>query len=238
MRIAILSDIHGNGTALKAVLEEAKGHGVEELFILGDTVGYYYDIVEILQMLSSWKTVIIKGNHEGMLERAHKEPAYLPELTEWLGHSYALALWNLEENQLYHLFGLPQERYEEREGIRFALFHGAPWDPIRYLYPDGKEDLFDRCGEVDADVVLLGHTHRPLISIRGEKLILNPGSVGQARNRGGVAHWMLYDTDNRVVTPQETPYDIGLVLEQIKRNDPENVLLRDALFKTPRREPL
>jgi predicted phosphodiesterase len=68
LKIAVISDIHGNSYALNAVLEDAKLNKVERLFILGDIVGYYYSPQIVLDLLSEWHYDIIIGNHENILE--------------------------------------------------------------------------------------------------------------------------------------------------------------------------
>ena len=70
MRIAIVSDIHGNAPALEAVLDEAAALGAEHVLALGDYVGYYYWPAEALRLLARWPNHMIKGNHEVMLESA------------------------------------------------------------------------------------------------------------------------------------------------------------------------
>ena len=70
MKIAVLSDIHGNNLALKLVLDEARILGVERLFILGDIVGYYYHPEEVIHLLNDWHKEMIQRNHESMLKDA------------------------------------------------------------------------------------------------------------------------------------------------------------------------
>ena len=72
MKIAVLSDIHGNNFALDDVLKECKLENVEKLLILGDIVGYYYHPELVLKMLSEWEYEIIKGNHEVILQELHE----------------------------------------------------------------------------------------------------------------------------------------------------------------------
>ena len=68
MKVAVISDIHGNFDALVVVLEKAKSENVTHLLILGDIVGYYYHPEKIMDLLSQWSFDIIKGNHEKILE--------------------------------------------------------------------------------------------------------------------------------------------------------------------------
>ena len=70
MKIAVLSDIHGNHLALREVLDDASRLDVGELFVLGDSVGYYYHPDKVLEQLTAWQMEMIQGNHEPMLQTA------------------------------------------------------------------------------------------------------------------------------------------------------------------------
>ena len=81
MKIAILSDIHGNHFALKSVLKEASNYDVQKFLILGDIVGYYYSPDLVLKLLSNWDCHIIKGNHEDIFLKAANDNDYLELIT-------------------------------------------------------------------------------------------------------------------------------------------------------------
>ena len=75
MKVAVLSDIHGNYDAFKEVLKKAEQEGVKHLLILGDIVGYYYSPQKILKSLSDWSFDMIKGNHEDILGSLISNPS-------------------------------------------------------------------------------------------------------------------------------------------------------------------
>lgn len=229
-KIAVLSDIHGNSAALQAVLQEICRRNIEECFILGDLIGYYHRPLEVLRFLedSRLRCFMIRGNHERMLERALRGELKWEDIRSRYGHGLEIAAQQLPEKLLKELLSLPDQRQEERDGKRFLLCHGSPGDKDRYIYPDADAEMFDFTG-IEADYVLLGHTHYPMIRCSKSFCILNPGSVGQARERGGYADWCIIHTENDVITMQHTRYDIAPVLDECRRYDQDIVYLQEVL---------
>ena len=228
--IAVLSDIHGNRTALRAVLQDIRWQKIEECFILGDLIGYYHRPREVLHLLeeSGLRCSMIRGNHERMLEQAQQGSLNWGDISIKYGHGLAIAAQQIPSKRLTELLSLPDQRREERDGKHFLLCHGSPTDQNRYIYPDAKAELFD-FAEVEADYVLLGHTHYPMIRCGKSFCVINPGSVGQARTRGGFADWCIINTENDVITMRQTPYDITQVLGECHQYDPDLAYLQEVL---------
>ena len=135
MKIAILSDIHGNDIALKPVLEKAQKLGVTKLFILGDFVGYYYRPDKVLQLLEDWDFEAIQGNHEGMLRSAWSDSSQIKKITQKYGQGLKFAIEKLSNEQVQFLVKLPSWKQINIDGIKFELCHGSPWDRDVYIYP-------------------------------------------------------------------------------------------------------
>ena len=231
-KIAILSDIHGNHIALKAVLQDISCQGIQECFVLGDMVGYYYHPVEVMHLLSKsgLKLSMIRGNHERMIAKVLQGELTWREVSLKYGHGLQIAVQQLPKTTLQKLLSLPDQRTEERDDVSFLLCHGAPSDVDRYIYPDAPMGEFD-FPDVRANFVFLGHTHYPMIRQDSHFLLVNPGSVGQARNRGGLASWCVLNLDNDVVTMQSTPYDITSILQECKQHDSDVPYLQDVLLR-------
>ena len=107
MKIAVISDIHGNCDALVEVLKKAKKEKVEHLLILGDIVGYYYHPDKILELLSEWSFDMIKGNHENILEDLIANPSLSETIRLKYGSGHQEAINKLTSRQLDFLGGLP-----------------------------------------------------------------------------------------------------------------------------------
>lgn len=231
MKIAVLSDIHGNIEALGEVLREAKKIKIEHIFVLGDLVGYYYHPDEVLKLLNDWPTDMIQGNHEKMLVESIENKNRETEISNKYGSGIKIAKKKLSSEIIHHLTNLPTRKRVVLDNIEFELCHGSPWDNDFYIYPDSDKEIFDRCRIKAADFVFLGHSHHPFVFNKNDCLIANVGSVGQSRQTGGVANWCIVDTSNKSLVFKNTPFETKGVVAEIERIDPDIPYLRDVLLR-------
>ncbi len=229
MRLALLGDIHGNAAALRAVLDAAKAEGVESLLVTGDLVGYYFDVQGVLDLLAPWPRRVVRGNHEDMLAAARADRGVLPAIERKYGSGVRVALDTLSPGELNTLCNLPHPLEVDAGGKRILLCHGAPWDNDTYVYPDANAELIARCAVPGFDVVVLGHTHYPMVRAAAGVLIVNPGSVGQPRNRQPGAQWALLDTESGMAELRNERYDIAAVAAEARRRHPEMPYLAGVL---------
>jgi putative phosphoesterase len=232
MKVALLGDVHGNHLALAAVLEAARRAGVEKLLVTGDLVGYYFWPREVLELLDGWDMAIVRGNHEDMLAQVRRDPQALAEIERKYGTGLRTALQQLSVAQLDWLQSLPHPRSLDVDGHRILLCHGAPWDVDHYVYPDASDADFERCAQQDHDFVVLGHTHYPLERVVGRTRVVNPGSVGQPRNREPGAHWALLDTGTASIEPRREDYDVAWVMQRARELQPQLPYLSKVLART------
>jgi putative phosphoesterase len=232
MKIGLLGDIHGNALALRAVLESARTEQVECLLITGDLVGYYFEPDKVLELLEPWSCHIVRGNHEDMLAAVRHDPTMLPEIEKKYGSGLRFAIECLTNAQLDMLCNLPHPITLSIDGCRLLLCHGTPWDNDEYLYPDSDATTLARCFSPGIDLVILGHTHYPMVHDIGAMRIVNPGSVGQPRNRSPGAQWALYDTTTQEVSLRCESYDYHFVAEEARQRHPENSYLGNVLERT------
>lgn len=223
MKVLVLSDIHGNATALHAVLSAAANAGAERILNAGDLIGYYTQPARVLAMLSEWPMDCVRGNHECMLSRARHDPSFLDACTARYGHGLAHALSDLHPDQIDWLCNLPIDLTLSVDGLRLRLAHGMPQDTDAYLYPDAEEDRLaraeSRCSQDEA-LLILGHTHYQHLWTRPFRRILNPGSVGQPRDRRPGAAWALLDTVSGAIDLRREAYDSFPVAHEARRLDP------------------
>lgn len=185
MRLGLFSDAHGNAGALLKAYEALRSAGAEEIWFLGDLVGYVPDatIVETARRLP---VRCLSGNHERMMLSADgpgpREHAYLHHATRQA----------LGPSDLEFLRRLAPEARLTIDGRRLLLVHGSAADPVfGYVYPD--TDL-STLAAVDADVVFMGHTHIPMDRSAGGVRFVNAGSCGLPRDGSGYGSACLYDT--------------------------------------------
>lgn len=221
MKLALLGDVHGNADALGAVLAAAHKMGVEHLLVTGDLVGYYFAPAKVLDLLATWSRHVVRGNHEEMLVAARADRTAFESIKNRYGSGIQLALEQLSESQLDEVCSLPHPLKLDLGGCRILLCHGAPWDVDQYVYPDATPDLLERCIEPGFDLVVLGHTHYPMTRKMGSTQIVNPGSVGQPRNRQPGAQWAFLDTASRQLEFKVEQYDRAPLIRECQTRHPE-----------------
>ncbi len=232
MKLAILSDIHANVDGLYAVLEAASKAGAEKLVLCGDYVGYYYFPAETWSVLSEWSFIAIRGNHEVMLERAIKDVAFRIEIQQRYGSGIEYALNALSDAVLEQLINLPDQCEFYQDGYRYLVCHGSPWDPDAYLYPDtpipkGHSALINQYS-----VIFMGHTHYPMFRKYDYCQLVNPGSVGQPRNKRPGAAWALHDTITGTTELRNEIYDYGFLQQMARQIDPHCAYLSEILNRS------
>ena len=222
MKIAVLSDIHGNKYALKEVLDEVSHHQIEKVFVLGDCVGYYYYPDEVLEMLSPWEPEMIQGNHEKLLMQLKNKEIDSNALKSKYGSGHVIALEKLSEKQLEYLLSKPFSSSVIIDGVSFQLNHGSPWDYDTYLYPDTDESILEKCNSIEHDFVLVGHSHYAFSYTCNNSILINVGSVGQSRSKGGIADWVIIDTSTRQVEFKKTAYSTESLMRDVEKFDSGN----------------
>jgi diadenosine tetraphosphatase ApaH/serine/threonine PP2A family protein phosphatase len=218
LRIAVLSDVHANLHALEAVLAEVDAAGVDELWCLGDLVGYGPRPNECVALLRERAAVCLAGNHD--LVVLGKIPIHA-----FAGEAAAAASWTrgvLDERERTFLDGLAPAG--DARGV--ALYHGSARDPV-WEYVLSSEAARATFALTSARLVLVGHSHVALEisedggSLHGERAgagttleldavrrLLNPGSVGQPRDGDPRAAWLEIDEAPGRATFRRTEYPV------------------------------
>jgi predicted phosphodiesterase len=217
MRVAVISDVHGNYHALEMVLEEIEAEGIDTIWCLGDTVGYGPLPNECCEAVEERAHVILVGNHDLVV---------LGELavSDFNDEAAAAALWTSEVLTRRSRGFLERLKPSiELEGA--DLFHASARDPI-WEYVLTEEAARATLDLSDAPLVLVGHSHVPLaLTLEGTgvaggqtpggtevaldgRWLLNPGSVGQPRDGDPRASWLLLDLKERFAAFRRVQYPI------------------------------
>jgi diadenosine tetraphosphatase ApaH/serine/threonine PP2A family protein phosphatase len=227
LRIAVISDIHGNWHALEAVLADVERERVDEIWCLGDVVGYGPQPNRCVEATRARAAVCLIGNHDlAALGRA--------DLTCFTPDAAVSARWTADEladGARDYLATL--EPAAERPGAQ--LFHGSPRDPV-WEYILDESAVRAALDLTSAALVLVGHSHIPIalqLSDGGElagglarggselelsdgRWLLNPGSVGQPRDGDPRAAFLLVDLDSRHAHFRRVPYDVEQTQSEIR----------------------
>lgn len=233
MRYLILSDIHSNLEALETCLKLARGK-YDQALCLGDLVGYGPDPNLVVETVRESAPVIIRGNHDkaccGIIDAEEFNP-YARLATIWTREQ-------LSDGNLTLLSNLPAGPVDVNG---FQLVHGSPADEDEYLV--GPEEARAALLSMTAPVALFGHTHlqggfqlsadgvfqiirffaepdgraHTLQLEEGTRYLINPGSVGQPRDRDWRAAFAIVDSDRRRVEYYRTSYDLPRTQEKMRQ---------------------
>ena len=221
MKYGIITDIHNNVTALRAVLKQLEQMNCDQIVCCGDMIGIGPDPEETVQeMLRIPGLIAVRGNHESYLlegmptECPNEEHMSLDEMEH---HRWEHRL--LSEESVAFLHGLPKRNDFVTEGLRLSVMHSCIDQKGRYsksvMHPT-ESDLSSMFADVNSDVILYGHDHTPIIC-RGEKLCINVGSLGCPSKTRNIARAGVLNVENSKATIEllEVRYNVDAVIRRI-----------------------
>jgi putative phosphoesterase len=225
VRLALLSDQHGNDVAFRAALADVERLGVEEIVCLGDVVQGGTEPAQTLDRLASLGCETVLGNADAFLLEI---PADSPEpVTERQLEVRAWTLSQLTTSHVDQIRSFSPIVRRELDGVSLLLFHGSPRSYDDVLLPElGGESLAPFLGQ-DAALLAGGHTHLQWTRRIGEALYVNPGSVGISYDRHvdppvlrPLAEWALVTVADGTVAVEfrQVPYAVEEVQAAAKRS--------------------
>ncbi|GAA0179753.1 metallophosphoesterase family protein [Clostridium sediminicola] len=215
MKIAVISDIHGNLEALKKVLEDIEKRDVENIICAGDLVGYGPYQNEVIEYISSKNVLLIGGNYDRAV--ASNDVKYIKDSD--FNRNFALP-WSVEkvtEKNKKLLKRLPESLTLTVNNKVIKIVHGSPTKVNQYLFEDG-EDTKEIMESFDGDVLVCAHTHLPFIKEFGTKLLINDGSVGKPKIGSHNITYALINIDDKVSAEiVELKHDNTPLIEELKK---------------------
>ena len=230
MRFLILSDMHGNADAFGAVLRRVRRKRFDVVLVLGDLVGYGAapnQVVDAVRRLGP-RLFTVRGNHD-------KVVAGIDNGSNFNQTALTAAQWTtgrMTASNLRYVQDLVKGPLETEEGV--WICHGSPLDEDTYVFSD--VDAWEIFSGFSVPITFFGHTHIPsmfslegrMLGVRalrgrsgtiqlrpGARYLLNPGSIGQPRDRDPRASYMTYDSDKRVVRWHRVDYPVSRAQQRI-----------------------
>ncbi|MDD8031869.1 MAG: metallophosphoesterase family protein [Acidobacteriota bacterium] len=233
MRYLVFSDIHGNLEALEAVLKDVSRKRIDRCIFLGDLVGYGASPNEVIQKVISLKHLsMVRGNHDKAVCGLESIQTFNPVAAaaiQWTGKA-------LNKKHLQLLAGLTKSPLVIHKQI--TICHGAPFDEDYYIF--GEFDAVEAFNYFDTPICFFGHTHFPFIYMemdetvegtfiqgnhleikleKGARYLINPGSIGQPRDRDPRAAYAIYDSEQRKIKFYRVEYDFKEAQRKILEAD-------------------
>ena len=239
MRFAVLADIHGNLVAMEAVVHDARQHGVDGFWVLGDSViGPAQNAV--LHLLRSLPGCIIRGNSENyLLDYDARREDDRPQSKQWSPVSWAY--YNLDPELLAFIATLPEQRVVSPAGASpVRLVHGSPRHVSEPVFPNHNPERMQRFEEggflidgrrpvvlddvlsgIGEKVLACGHSHIPWLERQNGRLVFCAGSVGSPLDGDTRAQYALLTWDGQrwQVELEAVPYDLERVRESFEEGD-------------------
>jgi predicted phosphodiesterase len=224
VKIAVISDIHGNYDALEAVLEDIDQQGgVTKIFCLGDIIGYGAQPNECTVKVLELGCICVAGNHDF---------ASVGKLSFEFFNTYAKksAVWTKETLNKENIAWIQGLSYL-KEVDAFTLVHGTPFSPEMFHYISTLNDAKVSFEEMKGEICFVGHSHVPIVFFdtnpisyvvkdeikisRKEKMIVNVGSVGQPRDENPKSCYAVYDSEEGTIKLIRVKYDLDAAYNKI-----------------------
>ena len=226
MKYALFSDIHSNWEALERAREYLDQHRVDEIWVLGDTVGYGANPNECFEWMIQNARVAIMGNHE----KAVVDPGLREEFSD---NACTAVEWTAEILKPEHQKKIPELRY-----LHAALFataaHGSPHEPEKFRYLFSFKDAWPAFCAFKTALCFVGHTHLPSLFMesqgtvqplppgryeleRNERYLLNPGSIGQPRDGDPRLSFGIFDDQEWAFEVVRLEYDNQKAADKIRK---------------------
>ncbi|MGI8890820.1 MAG: metallophosphoesterase family protein [Chthoniobacterales bacterium] len=225
MRLAILSDIHANLEALEAVLADARAQDCSDFVCLGDVVGYNANPAECLKIIRDMDCPVVKGNHDEQVSIVASTESFNELAEEAIDWTRA----QLSTDDKTWLADLSLTRPVGD----FTIVHATLDTPGQWGYVFNDLDAIASFTYQHTSLCFFGHTHRPTAFVRddtvrrltvgqivlspGKKYFLNPGSIGQPRDRDWRAAYGILHSDRQVFEQRRVKYDLETAQRKIRR---------------------
>jgi putative phosphoesterase len=208
VKIAVISDIHANHAALDAFPEKE----YDQLWCLGDLLDYGPKPREVIRWIRKKAAITVRGNHDHAVGFDVDPQCSLP-FKNLAAETREFTQRVCAPDEIDYLRNLPIQQEVDIDGTSFYLVHAIPTDPLFGYCPEDSEKWEKELDWVRADVLVVGHTHTPFIRRIGNKMIVNPGSLGQPKTGRTLACYAVWE-DGEILL-KEYQYRLSDTIEEI-----------------------
>lgn len=236
MRLAFISDIHGNAVALEAVLEDISRKKVDKIYVLGDLAYRGPEPRRCLDLIRDLQTEVIKGNADEWIVRGVQKGEVPDSALDMMNKEREWTLKHLTETDVDNLRSLPTElSFSASDSLHLHAFHATPQDLFTVVPPDTEQDKLKEqlMSSSEAQLYLYAHIHHPYIRFVDGKCIVNLGSVGLPFDGLPKASYAMLDAegDGFQVSIQRVAYDIEKVVQQYQKGGYPNADLMIQIIR-------
>ena len=216
----VISDVHGNYHALDRVMNAVK---YDAMVCCGDIVVDYPFPQQCIQVLKDSCIHICSGNNDDNVAHNQKASEYISKkythLAKDLDRNTELTLKLINDDSKNYLRELPRECRFDLDGVSFYMNHTVPHRPLHHYLDKETSDskLAQYYRDIRAEVMITGHTHIPYVRNFGDKILINPGSVGQPRDGDPRTSFAVFDTAAGRVELKRLEYDITETSRYLKK---------------------
>ena len=236
MKFAFISDIHGNATALEAVLTDIAQRKIDRVVVLGDLCYRGPEPKRALELIRGLETDVVKGNADEWVIRGVEKGEVPDQALEMMNKEREWIRGKLNEESIAYLRKLPNDLLLELEGVKIHAFHATPSSLFDVVPPDEKDEtIVSKMMVKEADVYVYAHIHKPFVRYLNGKCLINIGSVGLPFDGMKKASYMVLEIVEGSFQSSiiRVGYDIEKVINQFRDSDYPNIdqltgILRNA----------
>ncbi|KKI90237.1 phosphodiesterase [Bacillus sp. SA1-12] len=238
MKIAFISDIHGNAVALEAVLDDVKKKNIDKVCVLGDICYRGPQPKRSLDLVRSLQTEVIKGNADEWVVRGVQKGEVPDKVLGMMNTERNWTVSKLQESDLDYLKGLPEELHFDIDGIGIHAFHATPNNLFDVVLPNtDDEGIVEKLmSKANAQIYIYAHIHKPYIRFINGQVVMNIGSVGLpfdglTKSSYGMVH---INEGGFSVSIERVDFTIQKVIDQYLEGDYPNANMMINVLKEAR----
>jgi putative phosphoesterase len=219
MKLAFISDIHGNALALEKVILHISMNHVDKIYVLGDISYRGPEPKRSIALIRSLKTEVIKGNADEWVVRGLRKDEVPDKVLDMMNRERDWTVDQLDQADIDYLENLPIALNAVIEGITLHMFHATPESLFEMVLPYEDDELIKSklmASKEEAQIYIYGHIHKPFIRYLNGKVIINTGSVGLPFDGLAMASYATVEIadGNIKTTIERVGYDVEKVVEQ------------------------